>query len=86
MDAIEQLVWDSDEAAAVLGRGEEHTLVPFDGAGIPEAVTKNGHRRGFQFCGVLALVGGRAAAKCEPDPESLAVMVLAAIAFNKANG
>ena len=70
------------EAVGVLGRGEDYVLVPLTDAGpIPDAVLEDAHRRGFQFCGILAVTQGRAAAKCEPDPDAVSVMMLAAIGF-----
>jgi hypothetical protein len=82
MDAMERVTWNADEVVGVLGRGEEYVLVPLnDEAPIPDAVMDDAHRRGFKFCGVLCVIEGRAAAKCEPDLEAVGTMVLAAIGF-----
>ncbi len=82
MDALEKLVWDADDAVGVLGRGEDYVLVPLDGQGpIPQEAIDDANRRGFRFCGVLAIMNGQAAAKCEADPDAVGVMMLAAIGF-----
>ncbi len=82
MDAMEHLVCESEIAVGVLGRSEDYVLIPLDGHGpIPQRVIDDAKRRGFQFCGVLGIVNGRAAAKCETDTDAVGVMLLAAMGF-----
>lgn len=82
MDAMEKLTWDSEIAVGVLGKGGQYVLVPLGEPGpIPAEVLEDAARRGFKFCGVLAVLHGRAAVHCEPDIEAAGVMMLAAIGF-----
>ena len=82
MDAQEQLVWDGQFSAAVLGKGSDFALISLedeeriDGPALQEAIAK-----GFRYCGVMAVVNGQAAARCEPDPDSVLTMMHAAFAF-----
>lgn len=82
MDAIEQLVWDSETAVAVLGAGDDFTLVELsrDGQPLPQAVLDDAKRRGFMFCGVLVVgPNGEPAAKCEPGAGTAYTMLHAAL-------
>ena len=81
MDAIEQLAWDAEEAVGVLGRGEEFVLVTL-GEPLPDAVLEYAHRRKYRFCGVLAIVSGRGAARCA-DADAIPTMCAAAVAFGQ---
>ncbi len=82
MDAMERLTWDADIAVGVLGRGGEFLLVPLTEPGkISEAVTDDARRRGFRFCGVVAVTNGQASAQWEPYPDAIHTMLHAALAF-----
>ena len=84
MDAVSQLVWDAEDATAVLGRGEDYLLIPLGPGPIGPDIVEDAKRRGFRLCGALGTVNGRAAAKWEvADPDALAVMVLAVLAFTQ---
>jgi len=80
MDAQEKLAWDGELSAAVLGRGEDFTLVFLDGP-INEVATANATGRGFEYCGVLAVVDGQCHAMCEPHPGAVYPMLHASLAF-----
>jgi len=80
MDAQERLVFNSDLAVAVLGRGGNYLLVPLADA-VDEAA-REAEAMGYRYCGVLALTrDGRAAAECVPDPDAALTMVRAALGF-----
>ena len=84
MDAVSQLVCDADDATAVLGRGEDYLLIPLGRGPMDPGIVEDAKRRGFRICGVLGTVNGRAAAEVEAaDPDALAVMVLAVLAFTQ---
>lgn len=84
MDAVSQLVWDASDATAVLGRGEDYLLIPLGPGPINPDIVEDAKRRGFRLCGALGTVNGRVAAKWEAaDPDALAVMVLAVLAFTQ---
>ena len=80
MDAHEQIVWDGEVAAAVLGKGEDFALLFLNGP-LDDATTKNALDRGFSYCGVLGIIDGRCAVKCEPRPDAALTMMHAALAF-----
>jgi hypothetical protein len=78
-DPQEQLVFNSEIAVAVLGRAGEFVLIHLDDA-IEDAMAA-AIAKGYGYCGTLAVVKGQAAAKCEPDPDSVYTMMHAALAF-----
>ena len=79
LDETEQLAFDGDPAMAVMGARGEFMLVPLD-RGI-EGAQAAAIERGFHYCGILALVDGRPAAKCEGDLDSMNCMMRAALEF-----
>jgi len=80
MDATEQLVFDSDIAVGVLGKGGDFVLVPLDGA--IEAAMEAAVLRGWNYCGCYAVTKtGQPGVRCEPDPDSIFTMMYAALAF-----
>src|SRR5258708_13337164 len=80
MDAMEQLVFDSEISVAVMGRGGEFVLVRLDG-GIDETATEEAARKGYAYCGCLGIKDGVPGAKCEPDPDCVYTMMHAGLAF-----
>jgi hypothetical protein len=81
MDTHEKLVFESDACVAVLGRGtSEFVLVDLDEP-YDEAAAKELVKRGYGYCGCMAVRNGQAAARCQPDGESMQVMLLASFAF-----
>ncbi len=80
MDAQQQLVWNGEHSAVVLGRGKDFTLVFLDSP-IDGAVTAEAADRGFAYCGILTVVAGRVAAECRPHMDALYTMMHASLAF-----
>jgi len=81
MDAMQRLAFEADGGVmAVLGRGESYLLVDLD-APLPQEVMDDAARRGYAFCGVLGIIGGKATAKCERDPQAACTMLHAALGF-----
>ncbi len=81
MDAEQQMVFDGECPAAVLGRGEEFILIFLDGP-INDAATAEAAAKGFAYCGVMAVSNGQCCAKFDPtNPEGLDVMMRAAWDF-----
>lgn len=80
IDEQEQLAFDSEIAFGVLGRAGEFTLIPLAGD-EDGALTVEAFARGHRYCGVLAVVDGQAAAKCEPDMDAVYTMMHAGLAF-----
>ena len=62
MDAEQQMVFDGECPAAVLGRGEEFILIFLDGP-INDAATAEAAAKGFAYCGVMAVSNGQCCAK-----------------------
>lgn len=79
MDAQQQLVWDSEISAVVLGNGEEFVLVPLD-EDTPDSLVLAA-ARGFSFCGVLGYKDGAMSARPEPHPDATCAMTYASFAF-----
>src|SRR5258708_38538898 len=80
MDAMEQLVFDSEISVAVMGRGGEFVIVRIDG-GIDEAATEEAVRKGYAYCGCLGIKDGVPGAKCESNPDAIYTCLLASLAF-----
>lgn len=80
-DEQERFALRSDFSCAVLGRGEEYVLIPLDDGPIDEAATMDAARKGFWYCGVMGVINGVAAARCNPDLECQRVMMAAAFGF-----
>lgn len=70
----------ADEVAAVLAKGEEYLLIDLNGP-LPDLSDEA--ERGYAFLGVLARVGGRAAARCEPglNAAQFATFLAASVGF-----
>ena len=80
----EVIAMTADIACGVFGacseRGTGFHLVPL-GPGLTDADRALITEKAFTFCGVLGLRNGEPLQQCEPDPESIGVMVLAAVPF-----
>ena len=82
MDSMERLTWDSEIVAGVLGKADRFLLVPLTEAGpISDEVMEDAASRGFKFVGVLAVINGHAAARCEPGMGASYTMMHASLAF-----
>jgi hypothetical protein len=84
MDAVEQLVFESDIAVGVLGNAGEFILVPVLGIepdNDTDTAKEQAIARGWHYCGVLAIKDGVPKADCEPDPDSILCCLLASLAF-----
>ena len=82
MDSQQQLVWDAEISAAVLGKGEEVLLVPLSEPGpVPQSVIEDAQRRGLEFCGVMGYTNGQSAARCEPTEQAVITMARAVFSF-----
>lgn len=84
MDTHEQIAFESEICAGVLGRAGEFVLIRLDQdeAGKQEAL-EGALSRGFVYCGVLGLKNGTAAVQSEPDPDALYTMMRASLAFGQ---
>jgi hypothetical protein len=79
MDAQQQLAWDSEISAAVVGKDEEVLLIPLD-EDICAAV-ETAKARGFYFFGIMGYAYGRVDSKSQPNLEAMCGMAFAAGAF-----
>jgi hypothetical protein len=78
----EQLILDSEIAMAVLGAAGDFVLIGLGPDDEIEAAMATAVKRGFSYCGVLVVTkDGQAAAKCEPDMDSISTCLKAALAF-----
>jgi len=80
MDAEEQLVWDAEISAVILGKGEEFVLIPLDGTPTP-AFLELAKARGYEYCGVAAYKDGQCSASCERNPGAVHTVMCASFAF-----
>lgn len=82
MDAIAQLVWDSQISVAVLGRGNDFILIPLNETGVPmsETLLATARDRDFVFAGVFGFINGEAKCKSE-SLDALPTMCAAIPAF-----
>ncbi len=80
MDAHEQTVFESELAAAVMGKGEDFRLFWLDGP-LDDATTKDALDRGYEYAGVLAVINGQCHAKCAERPGAVQTIVAAAVDF-----
>lgn len=70
LDPQQQLVWDSEISAVVLGKGEQYFLIPLHFNEHAQAVTLSiARERGYAYCGVMGFKDGQCAVKCEPGME-----------------
>lgn len=82
LDAQEQLVWDSEVCAAVVGKAGEFLLIRLDENGEgDELLMEAAARKGWAYCGVLGVKDGQAGAKCQPGADAIYTMMHAALAF-----
>jgi hypothetical protein len=81
VDSSEKLVFDSETAVGVLGRGADFVLINLTGGELDQAAIDEALSRGLEYCGVLAVSrNGQAGAKCA-SLDTLETLVLAAAAF-----
>ncbi len=81
-DAEEKLVFESEMAAGVLGKGEDFVLVHFNDKPFDTAQLAEAKARGFAWCGVLGLCNGVPQARVSPDnPEAIYTMCFAGLAY-----
>lgn len=80
MDA-QQLVNESQIAAAVVGKGEEFRLIPITADGPDTTAMQAAMGRGFEYCGVMGWANGQARSRCEPSMEAIGIMACASLAF-----
>lgn len=71
---------EGTEGVMVLGARGDFLLLPLGGP-IPLPRLAEATRRGFHFCGVVALVDGKPEVAAESDPDSLFIMALAGVAW-----
>jgi hypothetical protein len=69
----------SEVCAAVMGRGADFLLI--DLYGDIEPGRAEAARRGFVYCGLLAIKDGTPSARCEPSPDCVPPMLAAAVVF-----
>lgn len=82
MDVQEQLVWESEVSAAVLGNGEEFVLIRLDiNEECEQAAIERAISKGFVYCGVLGFKNGHAAVRCGDDPGAIYTIAHASVAF-----
>jgi hypothetical protein len=80
MDAQQQLAWDAEFSAAVLGNAAgEVLIVDLDGA-LPSDIGPY-KQRGFTWCGVIGFQHGRCTANLEPTVEARACVAPASFQF-----
>ena len=87
LNAHQQIAWDCEVSAVVLGKGEEHVLIPTSRDGVDEhaqAVTLQiAKQRGYEYCGVMGYgKNGECLAQSEPtNPGAVYTMMFAAFTF-----
>jgi hypothetical protein len=82
MDADEQLVFDAEVSAVILGKGPEFVLIPLDGTPTPASL-QLARVRGYAYCGVAAYKDGQCSASCERNPSAVYTVMCASFAFAK---
>jgi hypothetical protein len=81
-DAEDKLVFESEMAAGVLGRGEDFILVHLNDKPLDAAVLAEATAKGFAWCGVLGLLNGKPEVQLSPEnPEAARTMCFAGLAF-----
>jgi hypothetical protein len=80
MDGQSEFVLGSEVCVAVLGRGLDFVLIDISQE-LDEAVTEDAIKKGFAYCGALAVKNGEAGARCEPHPDCVFTMMHAGMAF-----
>jgi hypothetical protein len=68
MNAGQQIAWDCENAAVVIGNEHEYQLVPLDGP-IDWALA-TAKARGYDFVGVIGLRGGKTVFAPEPGMDA----------------
>jgi hypothetical protein len=81
MDTMEQFVTRSTCTAVVLGRDNQFLLAYLDGKAIPDADRELANARGYLFCGLVGLIGGKIEIECEPFSDAEVIVLYAALAF-----
>jgi hypothetical protein len=83
LNAMEQLVWDSEISCNVLGKGERFVLIsnPVDFSSPSLAIARES---GFAYCGCVGYKAGECSAQVDPaNPDALLTMLHASFAFTK---
>jgi hypothetical protein len=80
LDTTEQLVWDSESSAAVLGSADGFLLILLDGL-LPHASLEFATVRGYFYCGVLCVVNGSMEIEGPEEIECRRLLLRAAVPF-----
>jgi hypothetical protein len=80
MDAQQQVVWNAEISAAVLGNAAGHSVVIDLDRSLPSDLDLF-KQHGFTWCGVMAYSNGQCSASCELTVEAMSCLASAAFQF-----
>ena len=81
MDATEQLVWESEISAGVLGNANGQFILFWFDDTLDRTAMAAAVDRGFGYCGALGVVDGRAVVEPGPQSEASRALSFASLEF-----
>ena len=81
MDAVKELVTNSQNPAAILGNESGFLLAYLDGQQISESDRAIANLRGYYFAGAVGLIGGKVEIAPEPFLECKLIVLVAALEY-----